>query len=129
MPIVCTRQKRSWYNNRTGAVTFSKHMPTAGRGTHSLTKQVPTSFGVRRVTPWNMEINLPYVSEGLSAYPDLLNKYIVAKLSRAIHTVVQVGPIFARAAPEQPAIKAQAVFKESGHWRDPLRGAIEPTEK
>ena len=34
-----------------------------------------------------------------------------------------------RAAPEQPAAKAQAIFKESVHWRDPLRGAIQPTEK
>ena len=43
--------------------------------------------------------------------------------------VSQSGPFFARPAPEQPAIKAQAVFRESVHWRDPLRGAMEPTEK
>ena len=50
-------------------------------------------------------------------------------LRKAIHTVSQSGPTFARAAPELPAIKAQAVLRESVRWRDPLQGAMEPTEK
>lgn len=41
MPTVCNNQKRSWRNDRTGAITFSKHMPTAGRDTHRLTEQAP----------------------------------------------------------------------------------------
>ena len=63
---------------------------------------------------------MPYVSESLFGYPDLVNKYIVAKLRKAIHIVSQAGPTFARTAFEQPAIKAQVVSKESVHWRDPL---------
>lgn len=84
---------------------------------------------VRRVVPWSKEGESPYVSESLSAYPDVLNEHIVPKLRKAIHIVKQAGPTFARAAPEQPAVKAQASFKESVHWRDPLRGAMEPTDK
>ena len=41
----------------------------------------------------------------------------------------QSGPTFARAAPEQPAVKAQATFRESVHWQDPFRGAMEPADK
>ena len=74
MPTACTHQKRSWRNDCTGAIAFSKHMPTAGTDTHRLTEQAPIEFGVRRVVPWNKEGESPYVSESLSAYPDLLNK-------------------------------------------------------
>ena len=129
MPQVCNHQKRSWRNDRTGAIAFAKHMPTVGRDTHRLTGQAPMEYGVRRVVPWSKEGVSPYVSESLSAYPDLLNENIVAKLRKAGHIVMQAGPTFARPAPEQPAARAQASFKESVHWRDPLRGAVEPTDK
>ena len=129
MPTKCEHVKRTWHNNRTGAITFSRHMPTAGKDTHSLTAQSSTSFGVRRVTPWDSEVTSPYVSESLAAYPDLLNRFIVAKISKAIYTVHQSGPIFARPNPEQPAAKAHAAFKETLQWRDPLKGLLEPTDK
>ena len=108
---------------------MSRHMPTAGRDTHSLTSQTSTSFGVRRVTPWNTEEGSPYVSEGLSAYPDLLNRFIAAKITKAIYIVRQDGPTFARPNPEQPAAKAHAAFKDKLQWRDPLKGMLEPTDK
>jgi len=95
MPTVCNHQKRSWRNDRAGAITFAKHMPAAGRDTHRLTEQAPMEYGVRRVVPWSKEGESPYVSESLSAYPDLLNKYIVAKLRKAIHIVKQAGLTFA----------------------------------
>ena len=129
MPTKCEHIKRTWHNNRTGAITFSRHMPTAGKDTYSLAAQSPISFGVRKVTPWDLEITSPYVSEGLAAYPDLLNRFIVAKLTKAIHTVHQSCPTFARPLAEQPAIKAHASFKETLQWRDPLKGLMEPTDK
>ena len=129
MPTICKHQKRTWCKDRTESVTFSKHMPTAGKDTHSLTKKVSTSFGVRRVVPWDEDHKPDYIPEGLAAYADLRNKYLVAKLGKAGLGVLQAGPLFARAAPEEPAARAQAVFKESVYWRDPLRGAIQPTEK
>ena len=81
------------------------------------------------VVPWVGEHESCYVSEGLAAYPELLNKYLVAKLVMAVRVLLQAGPLFARTAPEQPAARAQAVFTESVQWRDPLRGAIQPTDK
>lgn len=111
MPTVCKHQKRTWYNDRTGSVTFSKHMPSAGKDTHSLTQQGSTSFVVRRVVPWDVESRSSYVSACLAAYSDLLNKYIVAKLGKAVHGAFQAVPIFARLAPEQLAARAQAVFE------------------
>ena len=74
MPQVCNHQKRSWRNDRIGAVTFAKHMPTPGRDTHRLTERAPMEYGVRRVAPWSKEGESPYVSESLSAYPELLNE-------------------------------------------------------
>ena len=61
MPKVCNRQKRSWQNNRTGTITFAKHMPTAGRDTHSLTKQALVEYGVLLVIPWSKEADSPYI--------------------------------------------------------------------
>jgi len=104
-------------------------MPTAGRDTYSLTPQLQTPCGVRRVTPWTTEETSAYVSEGLSAYPDLLNKYIVAKIVKAILTVRQAGPTFARPVLDQSAAMVHSSFKEKVHWRDPLKGALEPTDK
>ena len=129
MPTKCEQIKRTWVNDRTGAITFSRHMPTVGKDTHSLTSQTSTSFGVRRVTPWNTEEGPPYVSEGLSAYPDLLNRFITAKITKAIYIVRQDGPTFARPNPEQPAAKAHAAFKDKLQWRDPLKGLLDPTYK
>ena len=108
MPTRCEHVKRTWHNNRTGAITFSRYMPTAGKDTHSMTSQSSTSFGVRRVTPWDSEVTSPYVSESLAAYPDLLNRFIVAKISKAVYTVRQEGSL---------------------QWRAPLKGLLEPTDK
>ena len=104
-------------------------MPTTGRGSHSLTPQSSTTFGIRRVAPWDTEQASPYISEGLAAYPDLLNRFIVAKIRKAIYQVIQSGPTFARPAPDDSAVKAHAIFKEKLHWRDPLKGLLEPTAK
>ena len=111
-PTSCKHINRSWHNDRAGVVVFSRHMPTAGRDTYSLTPQLQTSSGVRRVTPWTTEEASPYVSEDLSAYPDLLNKYIVAKIVKANITVRQAGPTFARPVPDQSATMAHSSFKE-----------------
>ena len=129
MPTKCEHVKRTWHNNRTGKITFSRHMPTAGKDTHSLTAQSPPAFGVRWVTPWDDEEASPYVSESLAAYPDLLNKFIVSKIIKAVCVVQQSGPIFARPNLEQPAAKAHSAFKETLQWRDPLKGLVEPTDK
>ena len=51
MPNKCEHLKRTWHNNRIGVIIFSRHMPTAGRDSHSLTPQSSTTFGIRRVTP------------------------------------------------------------------------------
>ena len=69
MPTKCEHQKRTWHNDRGGVVTFSRHMPTAGRDTHSLTPQSPMQFGIRRVTPWDSEQSSPYISEGACGVP------------------------------------------------------------
>ena len=122
MPTKCEHQKRTWHNDRTGVITFSRHMPTAGRDTHSLTPQSPMQFGIRRVTPWDSEQSSPYISEGLAAYPDLLNRFIVAKMRKATYQVLQSGPTFARPIPDDTAAKAQSIFREKLQWRDPLKG-------
>ena len=70
MPQVCNHQKRSWRNDRIGAITFAKHMPTVGRDTHRLIEQAPMVYVLRRVVPWSKEGESPYVSESLPAYPD-----------------------------------------------------------
>ena len=57
---------------------------------------------------------------------------LVAKLSLAVRTLRKAGPLFARGNDEKkqpPATRAQAAFKESIDWRNPLRGALQPTEK
>ena len=99
MPTKGEHVKRTWHNNRTGTITFSRHMPTAGKDTHSLTSQSSTSFGVRRATPWDSEVASPYVSESLAAYPDLLTRFIVVKISKAVYIVHQDGPIFCTPKP------------------------------
>ena len=53
----------------------------------------------------------------------------MAKLSIAIRTLLSVAAPVARIAPAHPTVRAQAIFKESIKWRDPLCAAIRLTEK
>ena len=102
MPNKCEHLKRTWHNDRTGIITFSRHMPTAGRDTYSLTPQSSTTFGIRRVTPCATEQASPYISESLAAYPDLLNRFIVAKIRKAVHNVLKMAqPSHARSPTTQ----------------------------
>jgi hypothetical protein len=80
MPVACPHAKKIWFNDRTGVGTASRHRPTAGKDTYSATQQVRTSPGV--FVP-----SAPYVSAALAAYPDLLNRFLVAKLVLALAAV------------------------------------------
>ena len=65
----------------------------------------------------------------LGCIPGLVDRFIVAKIRKATYKVLQSGPTFARPVSDNAAIKAQAIFKEKLHWRGPLKGVLEPTEK
>ena len=70
-----------------------------------------------------------YVSEGLAACPDLLNKDIVAKLGLVARTVLKAAQRFAHADPYEAGTQAQRIFRERMRWRNPLRGNIQATYK
>ena len=71
------------------------------------------------------------MSEPLAPFPDSLNKYLAAKIVLAIRTARKVFGTTPQAyvAPELPMAHAQAAFKETISWPNPLRGAIRQTDK
>jgi hypothetical protein len=121
MPHKCPHSKRMWFNDRTGVGTAARHRPTAGTDTYSSTQTVRTAPGL--FVP-----RAPFVSAKLAAYPDLLNRYLVAKLSAAINvlpkqSLKRPSPVILDKAP------AHRTFTEAIAWRQRLRGIVEPDAK
>ncbi len=117
MPTECPHGKRTWFNDRTGVAVSSRHRPTAGRDTFSDTQRTRSATGT--FVPTN------YVSAQLAAYPDLLNRYLVAKLAAGIANAAaqprMASPIMMNVAPRN--------FSEDIEWRQRLRGAVEVDAK
>ncbi len=117
MPQECQHAKRPWFNDRTGTAVVASHRPTAGTDTYSLTQKVASATGVF-VSP-------NFVSASLAAYPDLLNRFLVSKLIKAL------GDVPAR--PFRPSAVMLAVsprkFAETVEWRQRLRGVVDIDDK
>ena len=84
MPNVCPHPMRKWYSDLDShRSTLARHPPTTGTGRYGLK---PFSSQAKRAQP---KVVLPtrkrYASERLVAHPDLLNRYLVAKIQRAVY--------------------------------------------
>jgi hypothetical protein len=128
MPRECKHSKKPWYNNRTGAAVVSSHRPTAGCDTYS-----DTAGGGRTDDPVGSST---FVSASLAAYPDLLNRYLVSKLSTALAASnlghsrdVASGNLSGRVPSTVMLNPAPRNFSEQIEWRQRLRGTVEIDEK
>jgi hypothetical protein len=117
MPRECTHGKRTWFNDRTGVAVSARHRPTAGTDTYSSSQLVKSARGTFVPTS--------FVSATLAAYPDLLNRFLVAKLCSALAaSTVQPfrqSPVLLPVAPRN--------FSETIEWRQRLRGTVEIDDK
>jgi hypothetical protein len=81
MPSVCPHPMVRWYSDTNGVVVMSRHCPTHGMETFS--RHPPTlnttDVAIPLVVP-PASSGGRFISSALSAYPPLLNRYIVAKL-------------------------------------------------
>ena len=86
--------------------------------------------------PWKPS-DSPFVSAGLAAYPDMLNRYIVAKFALALEKAAAAGgwaqELWRVQHPPKPKSTPETVarfsFSEQIAWQNPLAGPLEPTER
>lgn len=130
MPDACPHRLRNWYSDRDNTMIVSRHPRTRGKTTYSRTMRTTEQMQQWRPTG--------FVSATLAAYPPLLNRCIIAKLRIAMY---QATPILlsarglhisdAAAATDRGHVdkRARLRFSERITWLEPLRGAIQPTDK
>ena len=104
LPVDCPHPKRMWSNQTDGSAVLSRHLPTTGTDLYSISAKQPSLM-----RPWKPNT---FISSSLTAYPPLLNRYLVAKLISAIRTLPKPVPT--------PHSKKQCRdFSERVQWRDP----------
>ena len=80
MPSACPHPKRTWFNQADGSAIARKHRPVSNDTTYDLTQVQPSLM-----LPWApCDVHAQYASTAVAAYPDLLNRYLGAKLTKAI---------------------------------------------
>ena len=129
MPRVCPHPKSSWFNDWTGEEVFAKHPPTIGKATYSKLQRITITYAVTRCAPWGSSV--PYVPESLVPYPDLLDRYLAAKMLIAIYTqfAEKTALFHSRASRRRPITCARACSFQGGHtlvglitWGPPTDG-------
>ena len=126
MPNGCPHPKRKWQNQRTGEVVHKPHAPTSGKDVYLLENPL---------TPWEpskSSTSQPWAAHKLAAYPPLLNRFLVAALRIGVYNNLQWMRRKVDAESSKPTttrFQYSHGFAEKIVWRDPLRGALQPTEK
>ena len=84
MPSVCPHPRRKWYCDvDSHRSTLAMHPATKGSGRYSLK---PFSPHEQRAQPKTvLPVSNRYTSDRMAAYPDLLNRYLVAKIQMAVY--------------------------------------------
>ena len=72
---------------------------------------------------------LRFISAQLAAYPDLLNRYLVAKILMAIYTTPPVQLSAPKTDNSETLKRCRFSFAERITWSEPLRGTIPLTDK
>ena len=131
MPTVCTHPKRTWHCDLDGSAVYARHRPTTGaKTTYSLSRKVEFT-GCKFNAPTMQD----FVSGSLAAYPDLLNRYLVAKLILGIAAVM--GRLAIPNSKRQKTLETGSLetvwstqgIKEKFVGSNPLRGVLLPTDK
>ena len=133
MPTTCPHSMRLWFSSRDNSTKFARHPPSHGRVTYT---RIPNTK--QQLREWRPT---QFVASALAAYPPLLNRYIVAKLRRAIGDLSQPQAstpgsssapytLTPRPGPtDDDANNARRRFSERIRWDQRVRGAIPPTER
>ena len=93
------------------------------------------TYNLLRRTATQMEGWQPteYVSAALAAYPDLLNRYLTAKIRAAMYRAAPGAALSLALSPTEDAEsklkRARFSFREQITWLEPLRGTIPLTDK
>ena len=127
MPHSCPHSVRQWYNQRTGEMVSKRHAPSRGKDVFLLHRNSLAP----RDRPWPKAYGpgQNWISEKLAAYPPLLNRYIVAALRIGIYNNGAATERGAGSTTPASRFCYSHGFAERIVWRDPLRGALTPTEK
>ena len=133
MPDSCPHTKRLWFNTRDGSAISKRHRPTTGTDTY--VEQVLSAHGTPSKPPGigkqmmncterrgksaalaavgtSWQPGSPFVSSSLAAYPDLLNRYIAAKIVEATATR---KPYYLPWTELAPGDKAQTMVARVAH--------------
>ena len=137
MPSVCPHDKRTWFNQTDGSAIARRHRPVSDAAAYDLVQSQPSLM-----LPWTpSDVHAQYASTAVAAYPHLLNRYLGAKLMKAIKrrresiTPGSDAEVLLTTPTRQAMIDALAPrihpFRERIHWKNPLRGIENtgPTEK
>ena len=107
---------RMWYNQRDGSHRLLRHRPSTGKDSYELVPRHPCQ---------QQSVSVEYNSAGLAAYPDLLNRYLVAAISISVRKLPQMtSPVMLPTTSIAPRPFAEAIL-----WQTPLRGIMERTDK
>ena len=79
MPSSCDHVKRQWFNQGNGAVVMQSHMPTTGKTKFALLPPPRQRVAVRTFKPTE------WVATSVAAYPDLLNRFLVARITSTLY--------------------------------------------
>ena len=106
MPSSCPHPMRRWHCDiDTHLTTLARHPPSKGTAKYSLR---PFSALQKRAQP---RLVLPegkrYSSARMAAYPDLLNRYLVAKIQMAVYSAPRVANIRVQATTDKLARTAE----------------------
>ena len=102
------------------------HAPTSGKDVYLLT--------MNELTPWESSKRstpAPWVAQQLEAYPPLLNRFLVNAMRIGVHNNLQwlKRKVTGDSTTPNTRFKYSHGFAEKIVWRDPLRGALQPTDK
>ena len=143
---MCPHRMRKWYSDiNCHRTTLARHAPTTGTGRYSLKPFSPHAKRAQPITV--LPVSKKYTSERTAAYPDLLIRYLVAKIQMAVYRappfllsalrpdVFTVADKTKRRAPptmedtQSKLKRCRFRFTEQIIWTEPLRGTTPLTEK
>lgn len=160
MPDTCPHAKRYWFSDIDGTAVLKRHKPTSGKNIYSeqATSAICWGFKPANATASRMQplSPSPFVSATLAAYLDLLNRYLVTKLSDFVIAAgvnggkaqdlwclnnppkggagrtplrVVIGELVMPTPISHPETIARFSFSEAISWQNPFRGVSVPTDK
>ena len=121
--LVHTSQTHVVFNDTGGSAVSARHRPTIGTDTYSTTQTTSS-----KMKAWPAH---EFVFGPLAAYPDLLNRYLAAKLSMGATAAQRLVPTAKKAKTQAAGDISTGVqnLKETIQWRNHLQGMLRPTNK